>query len=105
MIDPSPAKRPHSRERMRMALKAAQHGWTQEMRDSIAVLPDPKDYIYCMTDAMVAALLCAQQSRSTMYLPPHAARILRPFGLCDYPTNALTAFGYQVWKVLTEDCQ
>jgi hypothetical protein len=87
------------------ARSAAQCAWKKELRDTLAIVPDPHDYVYRMTDGMVAALLTARQSKSIMYLPPDIAPMLRPFGLCDYPTNALTAFGYQVWKVLTEESQ
>jgi hypothetical protein len=96
----------NSRDEYRSALHAAQYGLKKELRDTLAILPDPHDYVYCMTDDMVEALLCAERRYSCWTLPNEGlARALRPFGLVDYSTRHLTAFGHAVWRVLTEESQ
>lgn len=90
-------------ERQATALHAAEFSFRKELRDMIAVVPDPREYVYHMTDNMVEALLCAERRGSTLMLPKRLAAYLRPYGLVDYASDFLTAFGAAVFRVLTEE--
>lgn len=93
----------NTRAEFNAALHAAEHGWRKELRGLIADLPDPKEYAYRMPSDLAEALLCAMRGEAgCYYLPREIGRHLRDYGLCDYHTYGLTAFGFAVWKVLKE---
>lgn len=82
------------------ALKAAHD---RELSALLADLPDPREYAYSMPAELAEALMCAtRRQHGVWFLPRDIAPALRPFGLCDYPTNALTAFGCAVLRELRE---
>jgi len=92
----------NTREEFKVALIAAESGWRKELRSLIANPPDPEEFVYAMPDWMVAGLLTAQRRQSVYYLPREIGRKLGREGLCDVRTYALTAYGFAVWKILTE---
>lgn len=84
-------------------LKASARARDQQLRSFLADLPAPEEYVYLMPDNMVDALLTAERRHSTLFVSRDVAHFLRPFGLVDYATTALTAFGAAVLRVLTEE--
>jgi len=84
-------------------IKTAIHARDQELRHLLADITDPAEYVYLMPDNMVDALLTAERRHSTLFVSRDIAHFLRPFGLVDYCTTALTAFGAAVWRVLVEE--
>lgn len=73
------------------------------LRSLLAELPSPEEYIYRMSEEMVDALMKAQLRRSTLTLPEAEAKYLRKFGLVDYRTCNLTAFGASIYRALREE--
>ena len=96
-------KLPHGRARMNAAMIATTRAANDALRASLAVLPDPRAYIYSMTDEMVAALLSAVPRGGSLCLSHHHAVELRPFGLVDFRTRCLTAFGASVYRALKDE--
>ena len=84
-------------------MKATAHARDQELRALLADLPTPEEYVYLMPDNMVDTLLTAERRHSTLFVSRDIAHFLRPFGLVDYCTTALTAFGAAVLRVLVEE--
>jgi len=86
----------------RAALNAARRALDKDLRDSIAVLPNPREYAYRMPGDIAEALLCATRRGSAFYLPRAVGLRLRDYGLCDCQTFGLTVFGYAVYRELRE---
>lgn len=89
-----------------MAAYAAEMAMQAELRDSLADVPDAREYAYRMPAHLVEALMCAERRGTILVLPNQTiANRLKPLGLVDCGTlsRALTAFGMAVWKVLREE--
>lgn len=70
------------------------------LKAMLADLPDPRDYAFYMASWQVEMLLTAYR-REDWYLPLEVhAKALRPYGLVDYGTRALTNFGKAVRREL-----
>lgn len=77
------------------------------LRDMAKGIPDPKQYAFelplaCVT-ILLAATLVGKQGRGIFKVAEHDAQFIRPYGLCDYASTCLTAFGMNVRRALLEE--
>ncbi|MFY7837879.1 MAG: hypothetical protein ACOVQ0_16520 [Novosphingobium sp.] len=91
------------------ALKAQMDAIEREERDRQrwkGSIPDPREWAYRLPDEVVVVLLSPQCIKNNSHCASAAvAELLRPYGLCEYPTRTskgwgLTNFGCAVLKEL-----
>lgn len=94
-------------EDMRAKIDAIKHEERERQRD-LGPIPDPKEIAWHLPESIVATLTSPQCILRNSYCATEAvAAVLRPYGLCEYPTRiskgwGLTNFGCAVLKELIE---
>lgn len=94
-------------ENLRAELDAIKHQ-ERDRRIHLGPIPDPKEWAYRLPEVVVAALTSPACIRNNSHCTSdRVAELLRPYGLCEYPTSiskgwGLTNFGCAVLKELIE---
>lgn len=71
------------------------------MRNIALNIPDPAVYASYMPARLAVSLKGAwKRGRGQYAVSPYDAAILRPYGLCGYESNCLTAYGLKVRRAL-----
>lgn len=92
-------------ENMKAQLDAIKHEERERQR-SLGPIPDPKEIAWKLPEVVVATLTSPNCIRNNSHCTSAAvAELLRPYGLCEYPTRTskgwgLTNFGCAVLKEL-----
>lgn len=77
----------------------------RDLRDCLAELPDPEQYVYCMSPELVAAVMRAYVKQSAWMVQRADWAYLRQFGLADFVMPVLTGFGIAVWRILQDEAR
>lgn len=78
----------------------------RERAHNLGPIPDPKKWAWQLPLDIVALMTSPECIvRKSYCATDDVARLLRPYGLCDYASRQLSVFGCAVLKELTgEDC-